>query len=450
MAVSSQGWDKIMQILFCVEFYYPSVGGAQEVMRQLAERLVSYGHEVSVATTKITGRSLLHNAVKIIEFELSGNNVGGIEGNIKEYQSFLVNSDIDVIMFYAAQQWSFDAAWPVLTEIRAKKVLVPCGYSGLYNKNYAEYFSKLISILKLFDRVVYHAEDYRDINFSKKNNINNEVVIPNAADANEFSVSKDGNFRTSLSADDSTFIILTVGTITGLKGHLELVEAYSKLELNGRKSVLILNGNQFELNGKKPSIVRKLVSLINQYGWTYTAKHTLKTILLRYNLYFGRSNNVASWAQKINISQASDKKVIMVDMPREELVQAYLNADLFVFASNIEYSPLVLFEACAAGLPFLTVPVGNSNEIVKWTEGGEICEASVDGRGFTKVAPHVLAKRIEDMASSPDKLEALGKKGLEMSKAKFNWNLISKEYEKLFFELINDSVVETNKGFNDE
>jgi glycosyltransferase involved in cell wall biosynthesis len=94
--------------------------------------------------------------------------------------------------------------------------------------------------------------------------------------------------------------------------------------------------------------------------------------------------------------------------------------------------------------------VGNSNEIVKWTEGGEICEASVDGRGFTKVAPHVLAKRIEDMASSPDKLEALGKKGLEMSKAKFNWNLISKEYEKLFFELINDSVVETNKGFNDE
>ena len=431
-----------MKIFFCVEFYYPSVGGTQEVVRQLAERLVSYGHEVSVATSKITGRPLSHNGVKINEFELSGNNVRGIEGNIKEYESFLVNSDIDVIMFYAAQQWTFDAAWPVLTEIRAKKVLVPCGYSGLYNENYMEYFSRLVSILKQFDRVVYHAEDYRDINFSKQHHINNELVIPNAADKNEFSVGKNEDFRKSLSADDSTFIILTVGTMTGLKGHLELVEAYSKLKLDGRKSVLILNGNQCELMGKKPSIIRKLVSLLRQYGWIYTAKHVLKSILIRCGLNFGKTNSISSWAQKINTSQASDKKVIVVDMPRKELVQAYLNADLFVFASNIEYSPLVLFEACAAGLPFLTVPVGNSKEIVKWTEGGEICNAPVDGRGFTKVDPHVLAKKIAEMTVSPERLKVLGKKGLEMSKTKFNWDFISKEYEQLFLELIKDKNVE--------
>lgn len=38
-----------MKILFCVEFYYPSMGGAQEVVRQLAERMAAYGHEVCVA-----------------------------------------------------------------------------------------------------------------------------------------------------------------------------------------------------------------------------------------------------------------------------------------------------------------------------------------------------------------------------------------------------------------
>ena len=72
------------------------------------------------------------------------------------------------------------------------------------------------------------------------------------------------------------------------------------------------------------------------------------------------------------------KRVILTDLERQDLIQAYLAADLFVFASRIEYSPLVLFEAAAAGTPFLTVPVGNADEIVRWTGGGVLCEATKD------------------------------------------------------------------------
>jgi len=39
-----------MNILHCVESYYPSVGGMQEVVKQLSERLVKLGHAVKVAT----------------------------------------------------------------------------------------------------------------------------------------------------------------------------------------------------------------------------------------------------------------------------------------------------------------------------------------------------------------------------------------------------------------
>jgi len=68
-----------MKILFCVEFYYPSIGGAQEVVRQIAERMASYGHEVSVATTRIASRkSLSHNGVTLVEFSVWGNNVRGL------------------------------------------------------------------------------------------------------------------------------------------------------------------------------------------------------------------------------------------------------------------------------------------------------------------------------------------------------------------------------------
>ncbi len=93
-------------------------------------------------------------------------------------------------------------------------------------------------------------------------------------------------------------------------------------------------------------------------------------------------------------SAQPSKRVILTDLERQDLIQAYFAADLFVFASRIEYSPLVLFEAAAAGTPFLTVPVGNADEIVRWTGGGILCEAAKDDRGYTRVDPGTLAREM--------------------------------------------------------
>ncbi len=59
------------------------------------------------------------------------------------------------------------------------------------------------------------------------------------------------------------------------------------------------------------------------------------------------------------------KTVLQTELPRSEVVELFFAADLFIFASKVEYSPLVLFEACAAGLPFVSVPVGNAAEIAR-------------------------------------------------------------------------------------
>ena len=40
-----------MKILHTVEYYSPSVGGAQEVVRQVSEQLTRRGHTVTVATS---------------------------------------------------------------------------------------------------------------------------------------------------------------------------------------------------------------------------------------------------------------------------------------------------------------------------------------------------------------------------------------------------------------
>src|SRR4051794_28038444 len=104
-----------MRILFGSQFYAPSVGGVQELMRQLAERLVARGHEVTVATTKLPARDFeTLNGVAIEEFDISGNFVSGMDGEIQKYHEYVVNGNFDVIMVMAAQQWTFDALWPVL------------------------------------------------------------------------------------------------------------------------------------------------------------------------------------------------------------------------------------------------------------------------------------------------------------------------------------------------
>ena len=56
---------KKLKILHTVELYSPSVGGMQEVVKQISERLVKKGHDVTVATTKLSNRkSKIINGVK--------------------------------------------------------------------------------------------------------------------------------------------------------------------------------------------------------------------------------------------------------------------------------------------------------------------------------------------------------------------------------------------------
>lgn len=430
-----------MRILCCVEFYYPSVGGAQEVVRQLAERLAVRGHHVTVATTQIQHReSTLYNGVYIEQFAASGNHANGMKGEIERYRQYLVQADVDIVFFYAAQQWTFDAAWAVLTDIKARKVLVPCGYSGLYLEAYADYFRALPEILMQMDAVVYHAQSYRDIDFARKLGLQNSHVIPNGAALEEFCVEKEAQFRSSLQAAKETLILLTVGTFTGLKGHLELVRAFALAHLGTRPALLILNGNRPEHGNFGQSRVRRYLQLIRGYGLVYATRHAVKMMLIACGLRSGNLNSIDTWVARVNGGMHGNKRVLQVDLKRQSLIQAYLQSDLFVFASNIEYSPLVLYEACAAGLPFLAVSVGNSREIAKWTEGGVVCDAPTDTEGYTRVEPSVLAREIEILLEDKTQLIDLGRKGRLAAERRFNWAFLSIEYEGLFLRLMNEAM----------
>lgn len=420
-----------MRILFCCQFYSPSVGGVQEVIRQLAERLVVRGHQVTVATTKLPMRDFdTLNGVEIKGFDVKGNRVSGITGEVREYQEFLLGGDFDVVMIYAAQQWTFDAVWSLLDKIPYAKVFVPCGFSGLYEPGYTTYFKEIPEVLRKFNQLIFNASKYRDIDFARDHGISQYSVLPNGASELEFDVPVDSLFRMRHGIPEQSFLFLTVGSFTGLKGHHELVNAFYKLELQEHQhATLILNGNEVvRLEKGIGALSRKLLGLIKTHGLIYALNQVAKKLV-------GSSSSPRGVALTIN-KLKTNKLVLVSDLSRKELTQAFMAADLFVFASNIEYSPLVLFETAAAGTPFLTVDVGNAAEIAQWTGAGVMCPSLTDKKGYTRVDEAVLAQSMATLMKQTELLGDLGRAGKQNWRAHFTWERVAIQYEQLFINLV--------------
>jgi len=423
-----------MKFLLCAEFFHPSVGGVQEVVKQIAIGLATRGHDVTVATTFLDSRGELEiEGVKIAGFRASGNIARGLSGEIDRYRTFVLNGGFDAVLIYAAQQWTLDGLLEILPSINARKVLVPCGFSGLYLPEYQKYFQRLLHDLAYFDVLVFHARSYRDYEFATTLGLKNCVLIPNGASEDEFLRPPDSTgFREKHGIAPEALTILTVGTLNGAKGHLEVAEAVSRLKTK-RAVHVVLNGNTMP-HAPKRNLVRLVAELRNlslrgayqsarQLAW-----HGLKIMGLRKS----HAQELHDLVSSINTGKyGSGRRVSIVDLPRRELIQCFFEADLFVFASKIEYSPLVLFEAAAAGLPFLTTPVGNAREIVEWTGAGQVCTATVDAKGYASVDPVVLATEIDRLIEDEDARVVMGRSGRDAWQKRFTWRGIVSDYEKV-------------------
>lgn len=382
-----------MKILHTVESYYPSICGMAEAVGQISERLAKLGHEVTVVTSKSSerkGRKII-NGVHLIEFDISGNESFGIKGEAEKYQDFLIKSPFDIITNFAAQQWATDLMFPLLMQIKAKKVFVPTGFSGLYLPFYHNYFNKMKERMKLYDMNVFLSENYRDINFARKNNIENIKVIPNGASKEEFTNKTTINIRKVLNIPNDHFLVLNVGSHTSLKGHLEAIRIFTKAKM--KKATLLIVGKHSKI-----------------IGGCYPQCQLLKFL--------------------------SSKNILIKDLTRVQTVAAFKTADIFLFTSRVECSPLVLFESMAAKTPFLTTDVGNTKEIIEWTKGGRLLPTRINRLGYSRAQVTQSAKILEDCYRNRSQLSLMGKLGYKAWLKKFTWEKIAKEYESLYKTLV--------------
>jgi L-malate glycosyltransferase len=382
-----------MKILHTVEFYHPSVGGAQEVVKQISERLVRRGHEVTVATTTVAARTGdTVNGVRIRAFPIAGNAVRGYSGPTEEYQAFLQDSRFDVMMNYAAQQWTADLAFPVLSRLAYPGIFATCGFSNLARPDYKGYFEAMPLTLRAYRQIVLHSSTYRDAAFARQHGIEHTTVIPNAAAEEEFGVT-DATFRARYGIPAEVPLLVTVGSHTGLKGHRLVIEAFRRTRLD--PAVLLVIGN---LMGRSSGC----------YG------DCRRRALRATALSFGR------------------KRVLVLDPPRADVVAAMQAADLFVFGSNVECSPIVLFEAMAARTPFVTVGCGNAEEIIQWSSGGVLVPSRVDTSGMVRGEVADMARGIEELIRDPGRRQRLAQAGYRAWRQRFSWETVAGMYEELY------------------
>lgn len=383
-----------MKILHTVENYHPSKGGMQEVVKRISEELVLLGHSVTVATSCNKDRkNKTLNGVKIEDFNISGNMVNGIIGNKNKYLDFIKRGSFDIVTNFAAQQWATDLILEELDSIKSKKVFVPTGFSGLFNQEYEDYFNKMKFYMKKYDMNIFLSDNYRDINFARKNNISKIKIIPNGASFKEFSKKPSNNIRKKFKIPKNNKLLIHVGSHTELKGHRELIEIFRMLKTNNISLLII--------------------------GNTLNKKCSLKCNIS--HLFFIFDKN---------------KQLIIKDLSRDDTINLLKESDLFIFPSNIECSPIVLFEASASKTPFISTDVGNSKEIIKWLGGGVIMPTIKKRNGLSYADIHKSAKMIDLLLKDEKKLKRLSINGYEKWKKKFTWEKISRDYESLYKQLV--------------
>ena len=406
-----------MKILHTLESYLPSRHGMQEVVSQLSEFLVKLGHDVTIATSfDIKRESNFINGVKIRDFKISGNLATGIIGDQNAYLTFLKSEQFDIITNFAAQQWATDLMLPILSELNAKKVFVPTGFSALYNSGYSEYFSRMKTWIKGYDASVFLSNDYRDINFFKENGINGLRLIPNGASETEFKNVQYFDIRRLLNVSEKAKLILTVGSHTGYKGHSEAIKIFEAAKVED--SVLLVIGNVTSSGGRWIRFAKGILNLFNLKRTNCSLKCCVSS----------KTFNLLNQNRSIHVRTLS----------RELTLNAYKQADVFLFPSLIECSPIVLFEAMAAKTPFLVSDVGNSREILAWSDGGEILPTSFDSDGFSVVDIDLSAKQLKSLIDDEHKLKSLASNANKAFMDNFTWEKIAYRYEELYNELLND------------
>ncbi len=379
------------RILITAHTFPPDQNGVANVAYAHAREFALRGYEVTVATSfnpnRNSSSSILEN-IKIIEFDVEGSYLlhRRYRGSIDEYQKFIAEFPVDFIMCHCWQIWSTDLAIPVFHKNSAKKILVSHGVSvnsiipGRVSSIgswllWRPYVANMPAILRAFDHITFLSnftdkDRFYDLWLMNKLNLSHYSIIPNGTDIEKFERDLP-SFRQAYELGTGK-LALCVSNYSSLKNQEFVLRSF--LRSAPKNSTLIFIGSEINHYACKLQKIYK-----------HQSKHSPTT-----------------------------KVIFLEKITKSMIFAAYKAADLFLFASKTEVQPLVILDAMAAGVPFISTNVG----CVSQMPGGLIANSEVE-----------MDKHIRYMMNDIAASQQIGLQGKSQCKSEFNWDKTARCYE---------------------
>ena len=365
-----------MNIIQITSHYPPHLGGVQNCVKEISERLAKRGHTVQVFTSDIGCKkkklistknlkiyylksfeiahtpifpSLLFKLIKIPKNSILHVHVGqGFVGEIVYLVSII--RGIPYIAHYHADS-------------------MPSGKMGFLLPIYKKIFLK--KIIKSAKQIIVPTKDYVKIIKNKYGLFNQQIkIIPNGIDLKKFKYNKN-----SIKIN-RPIKLLFVGNFSNVKNIPLLINSFESIVKKNYDSELYIIGTG---DDKK-----KIIKLIN--------------------------------------NKKLDKKIFLCGrLEQKELFKKYSESDILIFPSKKESFGLVLLESLACGVPIVASNIEGIKNIIKDRHTGMLVNQTTED----------FSSAIEKLINDQTLRENLIKNGLKEVK-KYDWDDIIEKYIKVY------------------
>lgn len=363
-----------MKLLLTSHRFWPNVGGTETAVEQLARHFVMRGHDVTVATSAEPGspEHETRDGYRIRRFEMR--RIGKFRLPPASYRRFVLDEDWDLVHMVGQRVWSSD--WLYFHLRRARSVIVFTAYGFAQWRRAdrkplvdgAYYKLVLPRALRHVTVVTAATQEEREDLLSFGVPADKIVLMGTGFEPQEFEALPTG-FRKSYGFAPDEPLLLYAGGFYANKRVDRLVEAAA-----GTGATLVVLGK--DADGSQAECER------------LAAKRGTKLRVL------GR-------------------------VPRGDFLSAYREADLFLLGSDFEGFGIVLLEAMAAGLPFISTPAGAAPDLAA-TGAGEIAKDA-----------DAMREEIRALLANPARRASMGRIGKEAAKAR-TWSAVADDYLRLF------------------